>query len=220
MRLFFFLLLLANVAFYAYANYLADGRSIESQLLDQQINPEKIRVLSSAEVAARAVRRPDAPAAGACLELGAFGAIDAAKVQEALVQLALGERLSQRTLEESAGYWVFMPSQGSRQGALQKAAELKRLGITEFFVVQDDPKFRFAISLGVFKTEDAARTFLDQLRGKGVRTAQLGPREAQVQKIYFQVRNVAEPVVSRLNDLKQGFPGSELKECGALERRG
>jgi hypothetical protein len=33
------------------------------------------------------------------------------------------------------------------------------------------------------------------------------------------VRDVPEAVVAKLNELKQGSPGSELKECAAEEKK-
>ena len=33
------------------------------------------------------------------------------------------------------------------------------------------------------------------------------------------VRDVPEPLASRLNELRQGFPGTELKECQPEEKR-
>ena len=85
----------------------------------------------------------------------------------------------------------------------------------EFFVLQDDPKFRFAISLGVFRTEDAARARLEELRVLGVRSAQVGARETQLQKSSFQIRDVTESLGIKLNELKQGFAGSDIRECGS-----
>lgn len=217
MRTLFFLLLLANVVLFAYGrlgDVLFPG---ESQLLQQQINPQAIRVLPATQLAKIAAVKRDKTVA--CLEWGAFVGGEAGRADEALAPLALGAKLAQRRVDETATWWVFMPPQGSRQAATIKAAELKRLGIEDYFIVQEDPKVRFAISLGVFRTQEAASNRLDQLRSKGVRTAQLGARDTQVQKTWFQVRDVPEAVVAKLNDLRQGFPGSELKECAAEEKK-
>jgi len=225
-RTVFFLLLLANVGFFAWT-YVAERRVLDdAQLADRQVNEEAIRVLSPAQVAALVAdraksvsRAPPKATVVACMELGSFSPADVARVQTALEPLALGSRLSQRREEEIATYWVYMPRQRSRQAANQKAAELRKLGIEDFFVVQEDPKFRYAISLGIFKTEEAARARLDSLRGKGVRTAQIGPRETPVQRVYFAVREVPEALASRLNELRLEFPGSELKPCPPAEKR-
>jgi len=224
-----FLLLLANFGFFAWIYFGAGRASEEPQLMEQQLNPQAIRLLRADQVAALAAERtkqipergkpPPKATLAACLEFGAFSPGDGARVQQALEPLTLGSRLSQRRVEEIANYWVFMPPQRSRQAANQKAAELKKLGVEDFYIVQEDSKFRFAISLGVFKTEEAARSHLAEVRKKGVRTARVDPRETSVQKVYFTVREVPEALVSKLNDLRQSFAGSELKDCPAEEKR-
>jgi hypothetical protein len=255
MRTVFFLLLLGNAAFFAWS-WFAQAASDESQLLQQQLHPEAIHVLTPEQVAkaakpvpapakqtaqappprppeAEAAKAPqagktaDAPPAArpadtvkvaACMELGAFNPAEVAKVEQALGPLALGPRLSQRRVEETAGFWVYLPPQSNRQGANRKIAELKKLGVGEFFVVQDDPELRYAISLGVFKSREAARSRLAELRAKGVRTARVGARETLVPKVFFTVREVPEPVAARLNELRQGFPGAELRDCQPEKR--
>jgi len=228
-RIVFFLLLLANLAFFTWV-YFGTGRvSDEQQLMEQQLNPQEIRLLSPDQVAKLAAERakqiaerpkpPPKPPVIACLELGAFNTADAPRVQQALEPLALGSRLSQRRADEIASYWVFIPPLRSRQSASLKAAELKKLGVEDFFIVQEDPKFRLAISLGVFKTEEAANARLAELRKKGVRTARVAPRETSVQKVYFAIREVPDALVTRLNDIRQGFSGIELRDCPAEEKR-
>jgi sporulation related protein len=234
MRIVFFVLLLGNVAFFAWSWFAA--ASGESQLLQQQLRPEAIKLLTPEQVAkaaakqvpaapakpapqAAAVKPPEPVKLAACMELGGFNPAEVAKAQQALEPFAFGPRLSQRRVDEIAGFWVYIPPQANRQGANRKVAELKRLGVEEFFVVQDDPDFRFAISLGVFKSRDAARSRLAELRAKGVRSARVGARETQVPKIFFVVREVPDPVVTRLNELRQAFPGAELKECPPEEKR-
>ena len=229
MRIAFFLLLLANLAFFAWT-YLGAGRaSDEPQLIEQQLNPQEIRLLSSEEVsklaaerAKQAAERPKTPAkppVAACLELGGFGPGDVAQVQKALEPLGLGARLAQRRAEEVASYWVFIPPLRSRQSANLKATELRKLGVEDFFVVQEDSKLRFAISLGVFKTEEAANSRLADLKKKGVRTARIGPRETSVEKVYFSIREVPDALVAKLNDLRQSYAGVELRDCPTEERR-
>ena len=229
MRIFFFLLLLANFAFFAWTYLGAGHASDEPQLIEQQLNPQEIRLLSGEQIAKLAAERakqvserpraPPKPPVAACLEVGGFNPGDVAQVQKALEPLGLGARLTQRRAEEVASYWVFIPPLRSRQSANLKAAELKKLGVDDFFIVQEDPKLKFAISLGVFKTEDAANSRLAELKKKGVRTARVGPRETSVQKVYFSIREVPDALVAKLNDLRESFAGTDLKECPGEERR-
>lgn len=211
MRTVFFLLLLANAGAFAWNLYGDSFGLIDADLMRQQLQPEAIRLLSAEQVARLPAKAPE-PKIAPCLELGEFTVADADSIQQALEQLGLGGRLAQRRREEATGFWVYMPPQATRQAATQKTAELKRLGVNEFFVVED-PKWRFAISLGVFKSEEAAQTRLEELRARGVRTARLGPRDSATQRIVFTVRDVPEADVVKLNQLRMHFPDAELKEC-------
>ena len=214
MRTVFFVLVLINVALFAYFwSGAGDDAKGEAQIIAQQLNPEKIRVLVP-EQASALVSKPALPkTAPACIEWGSFSGGDVARAALALEPLDLGAKLAQRKLDEVAGFWVYIPPLASRQVALQKAGELKRLGVDDYFVVSDDPKWRFAISLGVFKTEDAAKAHLGALRVKGVKSATVGARETQLSKVYYQVREADAAVAAKLNVLKQEFPGSEVRAC-------
>ena len=231
MRIVFFLLLLANLGYFAWNNFGPGAAPDDQQLTEQELNPQAIRLLSSQQVAALAAERPKQaperpkpppaprPATTACLEFGAFNLADVPRAEQALEPLALGTRLGQRRTDEVASYWVFIPPQPTRQGANRKYAELKKLGVEDFFIVQEDPKFRFAISLGVFKTEEAAKARLGELRARGVRTARVGPKETPVQRVYFVIREVPDSLVAKLAAVRQGFPGTELKACPPEEKR-
>lgn len=211
MRTTFFVLLLANVLFFAYSWFRADLFPGESQLLQQQINPQAIVIVSSPKPAGAESERERNVA---CLEWGAFVTDEADRAEQALTSLASGLKPTRR-VDEAAAWWVFMAPQGSRAAAAGKAGELKRLGITEYFIVQDDPKYRYAISLGIFRTRDAAVSHLEQLRTQGVRTAQVGRRDGKDSKLWLEVRDVPKALTAKFNDLRQGFPGSVVRECAA-----
>lgn len=220
MRTLFLLLLLANLAFLAWVQYFGgDGAQRDPRPLQRQVAVDQIRILSPREsggapAVKSTARRPE-PEARACVEWGSLGVTDAAQAEKSLEPLALGARLSQRRAEELASWWVYFPPQGSRAGAAKKAAELKALDIDDYFVVLEEGPWRWAVSLGVFKTEDAARSRLDSLRAKGVRTAQIGQRETQVQKVIFEVRGFDAALLARLREIAQSVPGSEIRDCAA-----
>jgi hypothetical protein len=221
MRALFFMLVLANVAFFAFARSDggADARS-DAQIIGQQLNPQRIRLLTPEQVSAL-TRKPEPPkVATVCLEWGAFVGGDTARAGQVLEPLGLGAKLTQRRQEDVAGFWVYIAPLASRQAATQKAVELKRLGVEEYFVVPDDPKWRNAISLGVFKTEEAAKARLNAARAKGVKSAAIGKRDAQLSKTYFQVHDANPTMAAKLNELKQGFAGTEVRECAADDKKG
>lgn len=221
MRLLFFILLLANGLFFAYAWFGPGAQaSGDARIIGQQLNPQKIRLLAPDQVSALTRKSEPPKLARTCFEWGAFAGADTTRAEQALEPLALGTKLTQRRQEDAAGFWVYVPPLASRQSATQKAGEFKRLGVDDYFIVPDDPKWRNAISLGIFKTEEAAKARLAALRAKGVKSAIAGARESQAGKIYFQVREADPALAAKLNALKLGFPGSDVRECAADEKKG
>jgi len=108
---------------------------------------------------------------------------------------------------------VFIPTQGSRPTALKKASELKALAVDEYFIVQEEGPHHWALSLGVFRTEEAAQARLTALRAQGVRSAQVGARDTVVPKVWLQVKEVDGALLARLKDAARSVEGSELREC-------
>lgn len=215
MRVLFFFLVLANLLFFGWhSGYLGPGeeKKGEPERLAAQITPEKIRLVPADPVK----RVADARArAGACVEWGSFPVQEAERAQTVLAGLTLGERLSSRPVQETAQWWVFMPPQGNKANADKKTEELTRLGVTDYFVVADEGPNRWAISLGVFRTEEAARNYLAAISNRGVKTARVGERETRVQKIMFQIRSADEALRARLQELRKDFPGIDMHDCPA-----
>ena len=221
MRALFLVLVLANVGFFAWSRYWSPpDASADAAPLGRQIEPEKLKVVQPSDLPpAPANPRPAAAATGAamkCIEWGSFTLTDAPRAEKALEPLALGPRLTQRRTEESAGWWVFIPPQGSRAGALKKAQELKALLVDDYFIVQDEGPARWALSLGVFRTEEAAQARLAALRSQGVRSAQVGARDTIVPKVWLQVKGVDNALEARLREVAREIEGSELRACPTL----
>jgi len=214
MRALFFALIFANLLFFGWhSGYLGPGeeKKGEPERMNMQIAPEKVRLVSAVD-ARRQVEA--AQARNACVEWGSFPVQDADRAQAALAALGLGERLSSRKVEEAAQWWVFMPPQGGKANADKKTEELKRLGVSDYFVVAEEGAAnRWAISLGVFRTEEAARNFLAAMTARGVKTARVGERETRVQKTIFQIRGADDALRAKLNDVRKDFPGVDFKPC-------
>ncbi len=221
MRALFLLLVAANLALFAWSRYYAapDGAS-DPEPARRQVTPEIIRLLAGPELAGLPLLKPrpstdpaPAGATGSCAEWGGFSVAESPRAEQALEPLALGARLSQRRSEEKAGWWVFIPPQGNRPAAQKKTAELKALGIDDYFILQEENNMRWAVSLGVFSSEDAAKARLEALRAKGVRSAQSGERDTLVTKIWLQVRGADAALQARLKEIAKSLPGTELREC-------
>jgi hypothetical protein len=213
MRWVFLLLLAVNIGFGVFV-YLRDkAPNPDAQLIALQMNADKVRIVPPRPAPAPAP--VTASARAACIEWGGFGTGELARAQGALDRLALGARARRVEVSVTAGYWVFIPPMRSQAAMERKVTELRELGVNEYFPVLDPGRWRNAISLGVFRSEEGASRYLAQLRQMGVRSATVGEREQRVTQTAFLISDPTEEESAKLAELKNEFPGSELRavEC-------
>ncbi|WP_348699025.1 SPOR domain-containing protein [Duganella fentianensis] len=237
LKFIFWSLLAVNAGLYAYGQgYLGhfSGNEREPQRLSNQLNADKLVIISeekansannanSASSASAAAGAAASTAAGAkaapeilaCVEIASFVLADARRFETVLAPLKLGDRQLRHNLpgSEVSSYVVYMPPQGSKEGAEKKAAELRALGVRNYFIMSDNTPMRWAISLGVFKTETAAQNQLAALSKQGVRTAKIAPRMSGSKLLSFQFREVDPDLKVRLEQLRSSFPGTEMRSC-------
>ena len=151
------------------------------------------------------------PAVLACTEIGNFGPEDARRFSAQLAPLSFAGRVEQRPVREVTSHIVYIPPQADREAAEKKAEELRGLGIADFFIIQDNSNLRWGISLGVFKTDEAAHTHLASLIQKGVRSARITERTATL--VAFRVRGLEPEQKAALERIKAKFPKQEIRRC-------
>ncbi|HKA42449.1 MAG TPA: SPOR domain-containing protein [Burkholderiales bacterium] len=222
MRALFLLMVLANLVFFAFAQVAREPGAL-SQISQLEVSPEKIEVVKASSKASAdgppssGTPTPDKRGSGktiapsACIEWGIFAGPDVARAESALGRLDLPQDRVERTVTDAGGYWVYIPALKSKSETDRKIGELKALGVSDFFIVQDAGQWRNSISLGIFRTDEAAQSFLNKLRDRGVRSAVAERRENFLKQIAFLVREPDESTVARLAALQREFPGSELK---------
>ncbi len=231
MRVLFLLLLFANLAFFAWDRYLREPLSVQERIQQVQMSPEKIRLVGvpvqpKAVPGAAAATAPAAPAVAEkvdkvaavekndtpCLAWGAFiGPQDAARADAAMAEAKLPAAQVRRVLSDADGYWVLIPPQKSQAEVGKVVDNLKGLGIADYSVVPEPPQWRNAISLGIFRTEESARTLLAEVKKKGVADVGVERRERFFQQITYYVREPDEAMVARLTALRARVAGSEIK---------
>ena len=158
----------------------------------------------------------DKPGTLICLEWGEFSGSDLTRATAALSALQLANKLGQRQIERDIGYWVYIPPLKNKAAVNRKITELKAAGLREYFVVQTPGHWLNAISLGVFKTRDAAENFLHVVHAKGVRTAKVGERASKLRTTVFMLNKVDAGTEIKLKAMQKDFAGSELNHvpCG------
>lgn len=218
----FWILLAANAVFFAAMQWGGLLTAEPESPVLPVLHEEKIRLLDaprvpaqSAPAAASAVPAAvSAPAADAraCMEWGEFSGTDLARATTALSALHLGNRLGQREVEYNIGYWVYIPPLKDKAAVAQKIEQLKARGVEEYFVVQEAGAWLNAISLGVFKTREAAQNFVSQLRAMDVRSAQVGERNSRLKATVFVLNGPDVATAEKLAAMQKDFPDSEVRQ--------
>ena len=232
MRTLFWILLLGNIIFFAAMQWggglIADERLAQAQpaLHEEQIRLLTAPVTEPAEAPVMAAEsmpfaiKSDTPV---CLEWGDFSGADLTRATAALSALELGDKLSQYQVENAIGYWVYIPPLKNKAAVTQKIAQLKARGVEEYFIVSDAGPWLNAISLGVFKTREAAQNFLDDLQQtRDIRTAQIGERASKFKTTVFVLNGPDAATMAELTRMQQGFPGSTLRNvpCAHIDNPG
>jgi hypothetical protein len=217
MKTVFLLLVLANVAFFAYG-WTTRERLPQGSVAALEVSPEKIRLLKPGEKPPPSSRAPsEAPAAVAaaapavCIEWGAVAGAEVARAEAAIASLSLPESRVQRTPTNAGGYWVYLPPVESKAQLDRSVGQLTALGITDFYVVQEATPWRNAVSLGIFKSEEAAKSFLQTIHTRGVTAAVAGRRENLLKQFAYFVQEPDEVTVASLARLQSDFPGTRIK---------
>jgi len=214
MRTLVFLLLLANLTLFGYIKLdsMSGGEGVR---LAQQVQPDKISLLTPRQVAALDPAKV-ATLADVCVEWGPLSDTEKTRALATLEPLDLARLISEKKVEVIANYWTFIPPAANKPAADRKLAELKAQGVKDLLLIESGPQ-RYAISLGVFRSEERAQARLAELEAQGVKGAQVAARAQSVLQAALVVRDPSAPAMARLKELQSGFPGSELK-VGACDK--
>ena len=208
MRTLVVLLLLANLALggYIYLDSLSSGEGVR---LSQQVQPDKIALLSPQQVAALGPAKVSA-LADVCVEWGPLSDGEKARALAQLEPLELARLISQKKVEVITNYWVFIPPAANKPSADKRIDELKGENIRDVVLVDSGPQ-RLAISLGAYRTEQGAQARLTALQAMGVKSAKVGSRAQSLMETTLVVRDPPAPAVARMRELSSAFVESEIR---------
>jgi hypothetical protein len=172
MKILFLLLLLANIALFAW--FSQQPVSDSTHRLAAVPPPAGVAHLQRLQEVDEVEQAPRPAPVAAFLEPYCFtiGPIDGVKsgreLRDRLAQRDEGLDLQLRREEyrELSGYWVFLPPQPSRREAVKLTRQLKDKGIEDFLILPSGPN-RNAISLGFFRQQDTSRAHFARVRKLG-----------------------------------------------------
>lgn len=212
MRIVLVLLLLANLALFAFTRLDVRGGA-EPQRLAGQVQPEKIRILTPQEVAALGPAKV-ASLADVCVEWGPLSDTERARAMADLAPLGIAALVTTRRVDID-GWPVTLNGFPTRASAERRALDLKARGLGETTVVES-PAGTFAIVVGLFRSEQAANGRADALAQQGITGARVGTRRSAAQTMLV-LRDPPQPAVARLRELQPAYAGTEIR-VGGCER--
>jgi len=212
MRTVFVLLLLANLTLFGYT-WLDGGAGGEAVRLNEQVQPDKIKLLTPQEVAALGPAKV-AALADVCIEWGPFGETERPRALSDLEPLAVGKLTTQKRVDASGLWSATLAPFANRPAAERRVSELRAQGVRDVSIV-DAGGGRFTVAIGLFRNEDAARVHAAELTRQGViGTATATARPQPVSLTLIVVRDPPANVVARLRELQPSYPAAELKVTG------
>ncbi len=233
-------LLLANVGYFAWtqgwlmALGLAPVQQAEPQRLQQQIQPEAMRLLTPPAAPNAAMATPAAPASapagaasegaapasepvasnapvGECLQAGLFSEAQANALRPALAStLPDGTWVFSPAVEPSR-WIIYMGPYTTEDLLAKKRSELRARGV-KFEPVQN-PRLYPGLSLGHFDTKQEADRELARDVERGVRTARVIQERAEVRGQRLTLPAADEALKAQLNTLKPRLAGKALVRC-------
>lgn len=215
LRLIVLLLLLANGAYYAWAQGLladwglAPPQQSEPQRLAQQIRPDALKILPADE-AKRVEVAAAVPKTAECLQAGPFEEAQAAPLRASLASWPAGSWTLEPTVEP-ANWIVYMGKYPTIEAVNKKKAELRYLGVSFQSVI--NPTLEFGVSLGGFRAEAEANEQLNQLSQRGVRTARVVMERPEVRGQQLKFPTIDEALRPRIDELKTVLAGKPLRAC-------
>lgn len=239
-------LLLANAGYYAWAHGLlrtwglAPAEQAEPRRLEQQIQPESLRIggpaaggsapmaspavpaaSASASAAASApapapagngTSAPTAATAGTCLQAGPFDARQADALRAAAASAGLPDAAWRLEAVSATARWMVYMGRFADEDALEK----KRTELRARKVAYDRPGAALepGLSLGRFSTEEAAERALAALGTQGVRTARVVQERGDATGYLLRLPQATDPLRPPLGALRPALAGKPLRACG------
>lgn len=212
LRTLFFLLVLGNLLLFVWGQgYFGTAGGGEAERLSAQIEPEKLRIAGKGAPPATAA----APSLDECRALAGLEREAAGKLADLISGRDAQLKVDQRALEEPKSWWVHIPPQSNGAQADRKAAELSKLGVKDFYVVRESGPNQYAVSLGLYKSEEAAKDSLAALQKKGVKSARILARETAGDRMVVEVRGKPDRLSKALAELPAEFSAAQKAECAA-----
>lgn len=221
MRVFVFLLILANLLFLAWTQgYFGASSDPDALRVQQQLLADQVKVVARDEppsdvaMADNAVKQDERKPVAACLLMSELPVTEVVRIEGLLAEKWPAFKAVRTTIETSAAsYWVHIPPLDSKLEADKKSAELQKLNVLEFFVVQENGPNNRAISLGLYSRKEAATARLEALRAMGVISARVAERNVKPTIVSLDIQGPEAQIDALRQALAELLPETKPGAC-------
>lgn len=189
----------------------ADKAKREQQAKEQKEKEQREK--EQREAAAKAERERQLKLA--CVEFSAVPVTALRKLETQIDKIAPNARVSSRVIESAPdSYMVMLPPSRSRADAERLVDQLRSAGVRDLFLVQEPGINYLAISLGLYRNEDSAKTVAQDIRARGFTQVQVQGRASNAAKTaVITIREADEGETRKIAALRRDVPTAELREC-------
>jgi len=200
-------LLAANLAVGSYLLFVAPKPRTQVDIAGLELNANRVTILrGTGERPADGVSAK--PKLAACLEWGLLAESDLERAQAELVKVDV-RNVRTRMLEPGPVWLVYLAPARSRDDADRRVQELDEQGVKGARVLNDE-RFRNAISLGVFNSEQTATAQQQRMREAKVRNVAIAQRNDGIRLSVLVVPEATSELAMRLAEVRATMTGTDV----------
>ena len=200
-------LLAANLAVGSYLLFVAPKPRTQVDIAGLELNANRVTILrGTGERPAGGVSAK--PKLAACLEWGFLAESDLERAQAELVKLDV-RNVRTRMREPGPVWLVYLAPARSRDDADRRVQELDEQGVKGARVLNDE-RFRNAISLGVFNSEQMATAQQQRMREAKVRNVAIAQRNDGIRLSVLVVPEATPALAMRLAEVRATMTGTDV----------
>jgi hypothetical protein len=215
LKAFAIILILANGVAFAWWNgflssWLGDGR--EPERTTTQVAAANARLVPLSRLAPL----PIVPVFALCIDYPVATDAKANELEKQIRSLVTEKastlKLERETTTEGGTFLVYLSPSPTIREAQRKLFELKRVGVEDVALINEGD-LKWAISLGVFSTDDAVRTRIAQLSRVGIPGVKTSARSPIVNRVAFKAKVTDAEMKAALMALSNSVLNAEAKTC-------
>jgi hypothetical protein len=158
---------------------------------------------------------PAPPAAStAAAKCSAVSNLSQAETQDLTARAAKLEGLKVHVSGLSpTSFWVIIPPNGGKDGAKKRIELLGKAGFDDRYVVHDPGPNLYAVSIGKFHNEEAAKRLVESLRAKNFKTAIITPLDESGRDARADVSGRADMLDKLIRDFLADHKEAQRDDC-------